>query len=58
MSEKINKTKQAAVGSTMRCHSTKDFLSFPGSKVRKEKAKSKSGRINKIRRMGLQRAWV
>lgn len=31
MSEKINKMKQMAVGSTMRCHSTKGFFFFPVS---------------------------
>lgn len=58
MSEKINKMKQRAAGSTMRCHSTKGCFFFPGVRERREKAKSKSGRINKIKTMGCQRVWV
>lgn len=49
MSEKINKTKQAVAGNTMRCHSAKGFFSFPGEKERERgEAKSEPGRIIKM----------
>lgn len=58
MSEKINKTKQAVAGNTMRCHSAKNFFSFPGEKGRERvKAKSEPGKIINMIRMSHQRAW-
>lgn len=41
MSEKINKTKQAVAGNTMRRHSAKGFFSFPGERERERERKSK-----------------
>lgn len=39
MSEKINKTKQAVAGNTMRRHSAKGFFSFPGEREREREKK-------------------
>lgn len=46
MSEKINKTKQAVAGNTMRCHSAKSFFSFPGERGRERESKVRTEENN------------